>query len=66
MKKFLLTSILVFGLAGNAIANDVVQLPDGHTALNISATETVEVEQDLLVASLRIQEEAKDAKQVQK
>lgn len=43
----------------------VVELPNGHTALNISATERVEVAQDLLVASLRIQEEAKEAKKVQ-
>jgi predicted secreted protein len=57
---------LCFGLTGHLSANDVVQLPDGHTALNISATERIEVEQDLLVASLRIQEEAKDAKEVQK
>ena len=65
MKKFLLISVLCFGLTGNLFANDVVQLPDGHTALNISATERGEVEQDLLVASLRIQEEDKDAKGVQ-
>jgi predicted secreted protein len=57
---------LTFLLALPALAQDVVQLPDGHTALNISATEQVEVEQDMLVASLRIEEEGKDAKTVQK
>jgi len=66
MKKLFLTTALCLVVSGNATANDVVQLPDGHTALNISATERVDVEQDLLVASLRIQEEGKDAKSVQK
>jgi predicted secreted protein len=49
----------------HAQAQNTIDLPDGHTALNISATENVKVEQDLLVASLRIQEEGEDAKQVQ-
>jgi predicted secreted protein len=66
MKKLLIASALsaLFILPANA--QNVVTLPDGHTALNISATERVEVEQDLLVASLRIQEEGKDSKIVQK
>ena len=66
MKQILLMTILSFALLTSAHAQDVVQLPDGHTALNISATETVQVEQDMLVASLRIQEEGQNAKDVQK
>ena len=45
--------------------NGVVELPEGQTALNISATERVEVDQDTLVASLRIQQELKSAAEVQ-
>ncbi len=66
MKHILLTTALSFFIFTSAQAQDVVTLPDGHTALNISATENIEVEQDMLVASLRIQEESKDAKSVQK
>jgi len=66
MKKFLLTSALIFTLTPTLQANDIIQLPDGQTALNISATERVDVEQDMLVASLRIQDEGKSAKDVQK
>lgn len=66
MKHILLTTILSFSIFTSAYAQDVVQLPEGHTALNISATETVQVDEDMLVASLRIQHEAKDAKAVQK
>lgn len=67
MKNFLLAVALAFCMTTPVWAQRaVVELPNGHTALNISATERIEVEQDLLVASLRIQEEAKDAKEVQK
>jgi len=66
MKNLILTTALSLLVFTSANAQDVVQLPDGHTALNISATETVQVDEDTLVASLRIQEEAKDAKSVQK
>lgn len=66
MKHILLTTAFSLFIFTSANAQDVVQLPDGQTALNISATENVQVEEDLLVASLRIQEEAKDAKAVQK
>lgn len=66
MKQILLTTILSLSILTSANASDVVALPDGHTALNISATETVQVDEDTLVATLRIQEEAKDAKSVQK
>jgi predicted secreted protein len=66
MKKIILTAMLLTAFALPATAQDnVVELPDGHTALNISATERVEVEQDLLIASLRIQYEAETSKEVQ-
>lgn len=66
MKQFLLATAMMVAFAVPAMAQDnLAMLPDGHTALNISATETVEVEQDLLVASLRIQREAKTSREVQ-
>ena len=67
MKIFLLTSALILSFIAPSVAQQgVVTLPDGHTVLNISATENIEVDQDLLVASLRIQQEGTDAKSVQK
>lgn len=67
MRRFLLGLALTSAMAFPALAQEtqIVQLPEGHTALNFSATEQVEVEQDMLVASLRIQSEAKDPKEVQ-
>ncbi len=66
MTKLLLATAFALLITAPSHAQDVVQLPDGHTALNISATESVDVEQDLLIASLRIQSEGKDSKAVQK
>lgn len=66
MKKILLGIGLFLYLSLPVWAQgNIVELPSGHTALNISATERIEVAQDLLVGSLRIQEEAKEARQVQ-
>ena len=66
MKHFLLATAFTAFLISPLSAQDAIQLPDGQTALNISATEQVEVDQDLLIASMRIQDENKDAKSVQK
>lgn len=66
MRHLLLGAAMVAMFAFPAVAQDnVVALPDGHTALNLSATEKIEAEQDLLVASLRIQVEDKESKIVQ-
>jgi uncharacterized protein YggE len=65
MKKILLSSVLAMMFVLPLQAQEAVQLPAGHTALNISATEKVEVEQDMLIASLRIQKEGETAKEVQ-
>ncbi len=59
------TFILFYLIATTPVWANVVELPDGHTVLNISATEKVEVAQDLLLGSLRIQEEEKEASEVQ-
>lgn len=68
MRKIVLLSGAVLAMLTSPVIaqqNGVVELPDGQTALNISATERVEVDQDMLVASLRIQQELKDASEVQ-
>lgn len=65
MRKFLLSCALLSTMSLPAMAQGVVTLPDGQTALNISATERVEVDQDTLVASLRIQQDLKSAAEVQ-
>jgi len=65
--KYILTTLFLLPLITmTANAQNVVELPDGHTALNISATENIDVAQDILVASLRIQDENKNARSVQK
>ena len=68
MQQILLVLALIIFFAMPASAqqtNNVIELPDGHTVLNISATERIEVDQDILVASLRIQQELKSAAEVQ-
>jgi uncharacterized protein len=42
-----------------------LELKEGETLINLSATETMKLKQDLLVASLRIEADAKTAKDVQ-
>jgi predicted secreted protein len=65
MKRLLLCTALAITFSMPSMAQETVALPEGHTALNISATEKVEVEQDLLIATLRIEHEAKSSKEVQ-
>ena len=57
---FILTPTLCF--AQEAMSNT---LPPGGTLLNISATESVEVDQDLLVANLRVEKTLTDPKELQ-
>lgn len=66
MKKLVLGSAMALLMAMPAVAQDsVIQLPAGQTALNISATEKVDAEEDLLIASLRIQKDGETAREVQ-
>lgn len=51
--------------AGAQVANPLVSLPEGQTILNISATETAQVQQDLLVATVRVERQGKDPKALQ-
>jgi len=69
MRLFLTTfTILTLFLAFPATAHDgssVLDVPDGKTLVSLSATEMVEVDQDLLVASLYFKTEGKDVSKVQ-
>lgn len=59
----LLLSIACFALPFTAHAQEaksVLDLPEGQTIVNLSATERVEIDQDLLIGSLRYEEESKD------
>lgn len=67
MKKQLIKTIIFLFIANPfyALANiERNQLPEG-TVLNISATKTIEVENDLLTASLRFETEGKNPKDIQ-
>lgn len=51
-------------LAQNALPL-AVSLPEGQTVLNIAATERAQIQQDLLIATLRVDQEGSDAKTIQ-
>jgi len=65
MKKIILTLALL--LPSIALAQDAggITLEKGQTMLSLSATEQVDLKQDLLQASLRIEKDGKNAKTVQ-
>lgn len=67
MRAFILP-VLMMGLCftNPAMAQEkLLTMPDGQTLLNISATERTQVQQDLLMASLRVEKEGTDPKLVQ-
>jgi len=62
------TALLLIALPLTAQAQDyktLLDIPEGATLVNLSATESIEIEQDLLIATLQYQAEDKDAKIVQ-
>jgi len=69
MRKVIVSSLLMLTLSTPAFAQDkdssAITPQEGRTVLAISATETKEVPQDLLITSLRYEAEGKDAKAVQ-
>ncbi|MDX1492245.1 MAG: SIMPL domain-containing protein [Pseudohongiellaceae bacterium] len=69
MRKIIqLTAIFMIGLGAgfnSAMAQDISMLPDGQTLIVLSATERVEVEQDVLQAMLRVEIEDADNVQLQ-
>lgn len=67
MKKlFLMTALLLTAASAQAQENQGgVTLEKGQTMLSLSATEQIDLKQDLLQASLRIEVDGKNAKKVQ-
>ncbi|MCC7305238.1 MAG: SIMPL domain-containing protein [Alphaproteobacteria bacterium] len=66
MKTAIFASLLILSLPAHAQDENSLRLPPpGHTILNLSATETQKVGQDLLVSSLRIEAEDEDPVAVQ-
>jgi predicted secreted protein len=69
MRLLLLTAAAVFTLPAAAWAQDngkgLLDLPPGQTIINLSTTERIEVDQDLLVATLRYEAENKDPRALQ-
>jgi len=68
MKKLILTAAAFLLIAPQAFAQETqngITLEKGQTMLSLSATESVELKQDLLQGSLRIEVDGKDAKKVQ-
>jgi predicted secreted protein len=72
MKKFrvlsVLSALILSGFAVSAAAQDyktVLDIPEGAALVSLSATENVEIEQDLLVAMLNYQAENANARALQ-
>ncbi len=67
MKKLCLTAAALFVISPALAqqAQNAIPLEKGQTVLSLSATEQVDLKQDLLQASLRIEVEGKDPKKVQ-
>lgn len=68
--RLLLSAALMLALFSPLAANaqdynTLLDIPEGATLINLSATERVEVEQDLLIATLQFKFENKDPKVVQ-
>lgn len=69
MKKLIAPALALMMLSAPAQAQDgpksALDLPPGHTLVNLSANERTEVDQDLLVASLQYQADNKDPRALQ-
>jgi predicted secreted protein len=66
LRRFLMTAVALSAICvhGSALAQqelNILSLQDGQTIINLSTTERVEVDQDLLVATLRFEAENKDS-----
>ncbi len=65
---FIFVLALIIALPAPTQAQDyktLLDIPEGSTLINLSATERVEIEQDLLIANLSFKHESKDPKVVQ-
>lgn len=57
--------IVALACSGAAFAQDINLLPEGQTLITLSVTERMKVQQDVLLASLRIEVDDRDAQVVQ-
>ena len=53
-------------LSSHTLAQDINLLPEGQTLITLSVTERINVEQDTLIATLRIEGENRDAGTLQR
>ena len=58
-------ALTLLALSANAQQSVLPQLPEGHTLINLSVTERINVVQDEIVADLRVEVEDRDASVVQ-
>lgn len=66
MRRFLLFSgAMIFWISSACAQMPPPPLPDGHIILNVSATEQTDVQQNILIASLRADKRGSDPKSVQ-
>lgn len=65
MRFFLILSVLFAGFTAPAMAQEASLVKPGQTVLNISASERQNVQQDLLIASLRYETESPDSAALQ-
>ncbi len=66
MRISALLSLAAVLLSGNALAQSINLLPEGQTLITLSVTERLKVEQDTLVASLRIERDNRDSQALQR
>lgn len=65
--SFTTASVMILSmLTTSANAQDINLLPEGQTLITLSVTERVKVEQDTLIATLRIERENQDAETLQR
>lgn len=65
MRFFLILGVFIVGFTTQVMAQDTGLVKSGQTVLNISASERQNVQQDLLIGSLRYEAESQDAKELQ-
>jgi len=65
VKYFVVLLVSVTAFVGTTVQAQQTLLPEGQTLITLSVTERVSVEQDLVIASLRIEVEDRDASEVQ-
>lgn len=65
VRYFVVLLVSVTAFAGTTVRAQQALLPEGQTLITLSVSERISVEQDLVIASLRIEVEDRDASEVQ-